>query len=565
MPSGLIQLVVGGSRDLYLVGNAQISFFRSVYRRYTNFSMEAIEQVFQGEVIDFDKTMVCTVDKVADLIHKTYLVLKIPKVNIKRTFAPPAVPDDCLIPTPPPLATAQANFNIVDEFVKVNIRSYRAGFLNSKSPCIENVQIFCDQVVNVWATCDPVSTIRTAFMNLIANLVTCHCGLKFSDIYMVDVANEIKADIALGQDVDVKAELDKAIQNNIRIHQIYLDQLHNAQKAENERDSPFSNFAWVKKLGHTIIDYIDVEIGGRRIDRHYGDWINIWHELSRNHLHDRNYAKLIGDVPELTKFNQVAKPEYTMMIPLQFWFCRHNGLALPLIAMQYYDLKISVKLRPLEQCCFVDNTGTLTGAGISLVDAHLLIDYIYLDTDERRRFAQASHEYLIDQVQRVEFDDFSKTNQSFLLENFEQPGKEFIFVFQRDDFVTNPDDHTECRFNNYTLNKNNTGNPFKTAYLRFNAYDRGPILDGNYYNYVQPYAYHSHTPSDGINVFSVALKPEEQQPSGSANLSRIDAVTLVVQWDPRIELEQIDGKVRVYFPNVNVLRFLSGFAGLAFN
>lgn len=561
MSGGIIQLVTYGVRELYLVGNPQITFFRAVYRRYTNFSMEAMPQRFQGDVIDFGKKMVCNVDKAGDLLYRGYLVLQIPAVQITRSFTPTPIPQDCLTP-PITVAQAQTNFNNVNTFITTNMKSYRAGILNSLSPCIENVQVFCNNAVSIWETCDPNGQIRQTFQGLLPIIKTC-CGMNFSDIYMVDVINGILL-AQQTQSVDVTAILNKAIANNVRIHKYFLDILNEVTEQQAEMNSPYSKFAWIKRLGHGIIDYIDIELGGRQIDRHYGEWINIWHELARNHLHDHNYNKMIGNVKELVKFDTNQKPQYILMIPLQFWFCRNNGLALPLIAMQYHDLHVIVKLRKLEQCCYVDETGTLTGAGIVLEDAYLLFDYIYLDTDERRRFAQAAHEYLIEQVQRVEFLNFPKTQETFLLANFEHPCKELIFLFQRDDFVENPDDHTECRFDNYTLNKNKCGSPIGTANLQFNAYERCPIEGYHYFNYLQPWESHSNTPDNGINVFSFAIKPEEEQPSCTANLGRLENIQLIINFNKRVAAENIEGRFRVYCPNYNILRFLAGFSGLAF-
>jgi hypothetical protein len=179
------------------------------------------------------------------------------------------------------------------------------------------------------------------------------------------------------------------------------------------QDRDCTRFAWVRKLGHVLIDYVECEIGGSRIDKHWGDWLTIWQEIARDISHDRGYNKMIGDVPELTRLDPVRdastgtiKDEYTLYIPLQFWFNRNNGLALPLIALQYHEVRLNFFFRSFDQCCIFTNNvksaslfnrGT-TGVSISM-DATLLVDYIYLDSEERRRFAQVGHEYLIEQLQ----------------------------------------------------------------------------------------------------------------------------------------------------------------------
>merc|ERR1712196_52567 len=244
MGGGLMQLVAYGAQDIYLTGNPQITFFKVVYRRHTNFSMEAIEQTFNGSA-DFGKRVTCTVSRNGDLMHKVSLQVTVPAV-----------------------------------------------------------------------------------------------------------------------------------------------------------DASAGSFRWLNWLGHILIKYAEVEIGGQRIDKHYGDWMHIWNELSQTAEKKAGYANMVGNVPALTGLTVAdasgAKvPEMDLYIPLEFWFCRNPGLALPLIALQYHEVKINLEFRGAADCCFMAG-GVATP---SLEAASLYVDYIYLDTDERRRFAQVSHEYLIEQVQ----------------------------------------------------------------------------------------------------------------------------------------------------------------------
>jgi len=167
-------------------------------------------------------------------------------------------------------------------------------------------------------------------------------------------------------------------------------------------------FAWARHIGHAILDEIELEIGGSQIDKQYGDWLHIWHELSGKSGHSKGISKMLGDVPELTSIstlswdvpdNMLLKPSYTLYIPLQFYFCRNNGLALPLIALQYHQVKIYVKFRSVEQC-YIASEAFKSGADcMDLDEVSLYVNYIYLDTEERRRFAQVSHEYLVEQIQ----------------------------------------------------------------------------------------------------------------------------------------------------------------------
>ena len=194
---------------------------------------------------------------------------------------------------------------------------------------------------------------------------------------------------------------------------------------------------WLDNPGEQMVSMVEVEIGGQRIDRQYGDWMHIWNQLTLTSEQESGYHKMIGQTTQLTYlcdpgFAQVATacgaanvpeavcaprqalPETTLYIPLQFWFCRNPGLALPLIALQYHEVKINIEIRPLDECLFAV-TGVSASAGTtsvkvanayakSLVAASLYVDYVFLDTDERRRMAQNPHEYLIEQVQQMQIE-----------------------------------------------------------------------------------------------------------------------------------------------------------------
>merc|ERR1711968_154711 len=235
---GLMQLVAYGAQDVYLTGNPQITFFKVVYRRHTNFSVECIEQTFNGTA-DFGRTVTCNISRNGDLATKMYL-----KVQLEST-------------------------------------------------------------------------------------------------------NEIGAT--------------------------------DAEKAENA-------YSFCHNLGRVLVESAKVEIGGSKIDEHYGDWLNIWGELSRNSSLDRGTDKMLGNVSELRKYS-TTKGRYTMYVPMQFWFCRNNGLALPLIALQYHDVRVTFKFRDVAEC--ISQRAGKSRNDIKFKDAVLLIDYIYLDSEERKRFAQA--------------------------------------------------------------------------------------------------------------------------------------------------------------------------------
>ena len=564
MGGGLMQLVAYGAQDVYLTGNPQITFFKVVYKRHTNFSMEPIEQTFNGNA-NFGQSPHVHITRNGDLITKMYLRVDMPAI------------------------------------------------------CLNNFQ------------------------------------------------------------------------------------------NENNRDK--YQCAWVRKLGHALIKSVEIQIGGSRIDRHYGNWLNIWYELTHEVGLEDGYAKMIGDTPELCALSKSdsegkIKQSQTLYVPLQFWFCRNNGLALPLIALQYHEVRVYFEFAKLEDL-LVHNGVVKTDFDIAgLGNASLLVDYIYLDTEERRRFAQVSHEYLIEQLQTIGEDSVTSNNYKGRL-NFNHPskalfwglrqgayrtGKKFLaynpfdwdaalkeaaekLIIGRydmdDEGVLNeecPEDgnyetdnvfavdkdsgklvegdcKTICRLvntkqllvlngvdlgskvtgnvvvyeedglrvhhvnivrndltiedisnciepnsvdcrnawikdrdvcvrqhDNYGNNIDGSDNPVSAAQLKLNGHDRFDKLDGNYFNYVQPYQHFCNTPVDGVNVYSFALKPVEHQPSGAANFSRIDTTELNIDFRRMVgsqdrfrSLIGDNTKIEIFTVNYNVLRIMSGMGGLAYS
>lgn len=231
------------------------------------------------------------------------------------------------------------------------------------------------------------------------------------------------------------------------------------------------NFAWIRRLGHFLIDEVSIEIGGQIMDRHYGTWLHIWYELTKDVNKLRGYDKMIGDVPELYTYNNEVKPEYIMNIPMQFWFCRESGLFLPMIGLQYNTVKLDVKFRSLDKCAYWEkNTRfvkridasrklgeTLEDDGNELLyfdkkpelECKVLAEYVYLDKKERHRFAQSRHEYLIEQVVRNKSLTVNR-NQHEIQMHFPGPVKEFIWFVQLDKFINGSLPNGELQWYNFT-------------------------------------------------------------------------------------------------------------------
>ena len=547
-----MQLVSYGAQDIYISGNPQITFWKVLYKRHTNFAMEAIEVTFNGQA-DFGRRVTAVISRNADLMYRTYIQVTLPQI------------------------TLGANVN--------------------------------------------------------------------------------------------------------------------------------TRFRWLNYVGHRLIKQVEIEIGGSRIDRQYGDWMQIWTQLTQPLGTQVSFDDMVGNSADLVLLkdgsgvaldatcaaseatnsclSRAGTPMKTLYIPLQFWYCRNPGLAIPLIALQYHEVRINVEFEQNYNCCYADlNTvegyegitsqafpANAFGNGVSnlsqlqLVAASIYIDYVYLDTEERRRFAQQSHEYLIDQLQFTGDETVTASSNKIQM-NFNHPTKELVWVVQRDSFVdcnspptpwisealgqqpfnysddwstegivtavlgrgalaTNngvipsfsvsagtgapsqgftygapavnglgvavgsglttgseiyqADGSGDAQFfegtTNYLLAKvilaSNVKcegkNPVEVAKIQLNGQDRFDEREGRYFDKVQPWQHHTRTPSTGINVYSFALKPEEHQPSGTCNFSRIDKATLNLTLSVNTVRNARTAKVRIYAVNYNVLRVMSGMGGLAYS
>ena len=525
MGGALMQLVAYGAQDVFLTGTPEITFWKVSYRRHTNFAMESIEQTFNGQA-DFGKRVTCTISRNGDLAYRTYLQVSLPEIG----------------------------------------QSVASG-----------------------------------------------------DVYA----------------------------------------------------------RWLDFPGEQLVSAVEIEIGGQRIDKQYGDWMHIWNQLTLTSEQQKGYHKMVGNTTQLTYITdpnfaavngpcaavggpaqvcapRSALPETTLYVPLQFWYCRNPGLALPLIALQYHEVKINLDLRPIGECLWAvsklnetssSNTVSVSAAyQQSLVAASLYVDYIFLDTDERRKMAQNPHEYLFEQLQFTGDESVGSSSNKIKL-NFNHPCKELIWVVQPDanvDYCSSlngdtvlyktlgaqPFNYTdaidalpnavhafggdaEVSGANAFINASGLfqaagasdgtssagvepgfsagvgstvsdagtfvlaetaldlhcwgENPVVTAKLQLNGQDRFSEREGSYFDVVQPYQHHTRHPDTGINVYSFALRPEEHQPSGTCNFSRIDNAVLQLVLSSGTVSGTATAKVRVYAVNYNVLRVMSGMAGVAYS
>ena len=428
MGGGVVQLIVYGAQDIYLTGQPQITFFKSVYRRYTNFAIESIPQTILGS-LNFTNTVSILISRDGDLLKKVWI-----------------------------------------EYSPKNVLSGMAGSVVAPN------------------------------------------------------------------------------------------------------------------IGHALIDTVDITLGGQLIDRHYGKWLTIWNYLctpnelgvqapiDQNGAGPGEGAGFLGDdeynqvLPRPTRYNRMAythrayqalidnsqAPNFAY-IPLQFWFCRHPGLALPLIALQYHDVRINITFSSYSGL-----TDSLTPTGEEFVNFAVYADYIYLDTTERSIFAQNANEYLIEQLQLNPQQTYPTINLTF-----NHPVKELIWTIPPN-LIVSLSNGSGCASPPSSFSQGTPSQP-NNYRLIINKTDRFRERDITYFTRNQVCDYHIGFGSvlfpDSIAVYSFALKPEEYQPSGTCNFSRLDIAQLSRTNPSNGIVDELD----VYAINYNILRIVSGMGGLAYS
>jgi len=352
------------------------------------------------------------------------------------------------------------------------------------------------------------------------------------------------------------------------------------------------------RLGYNLIRYVELDIGGQIIDRIYGEWLFLWDCLSSNTDQGMKLSRMVAGSDTLGVGTSITIPPSNgctgargssdvlptvVYVPLTFFYTRNPGAALPLIALQYHEVKITLQW---NDATFIAGAFADAKTLKQPVQAAIYVDYIYLDTEERRRMAQQSHEYLIEQTQFNEDKGISSYNNRIDL-TFNHPVKELVWVVQ-EEYYTNCSMATKKgapRLQPFTYDKS----AVFEQWIQFNGQDRLDRRYGDYYNKVQPYQHHTGSfnaiknndgaPNTGTVVgaaagqlgaymYSFALRPEEHQPSGTCNFSRIDTATIVMTISGNQVVNPDDDdtwNVRVYAVNYNILRIMSGMGGLAYS
>ena len=326
-------------------------------------------------------------------------------------------------------------------------------------------------------------------------------------------------------------------------------------------------FSWVNAIGHVMIDYVELQIGGKTIDKQYGEWFEIWTELVQTQEKRQGYYEMIGKV-DYGAFKYNFKDSMSLYVPLNFWFCRNIGYALPLISLYYEEVNIKIKWRNFQDCYISDIPNAKCQVNNIFV-ASLLVDQIFLDNAEREKFLLEDQMYVIDQLQYHEY-NYSKSVKSPKIElgMFNKPIKELIWVLQRDDIneytIYKMDENNEIVipandwFNFCVKKTKDKGDTFGSAKLLLSGNDRFGDMSAQYFRLMQPYKYHTRVPGNYIYNYCFSLKPEEIQPTGSCNFSVISNIYLQLKG---VKMET-DYLVKIWATNINFLLVTGGLSGL---
>ena len=369
---------------------------------------------------------------------------------------------------------------------------------------------------------------------------------------------------------------------------VYIDVLLPGLTLNDGSNTPVS---YVNSIGNALIQEITFEVGEQQIDKQTGEWMEIWEQLTTPAGQRDALNTMIGrvdgyNIPDLIP--GPASEGLRLYIPLQFYFCKNPGLYLPLLALQYHPIRINITIAPLQSLFYTQQLILVPNCSLTVNPANITSmmlwgDYVYLDTEERRRFVSQSHEYLIEQIQYTPLIGVTASQAQVNIQtDFNHPIKEFIFVARRD-FMNQVHE-----FFNYSSLATNEAVPtpvqpffmpgqvrtdlISTALLQLDGYDRFQVRQAPYFRLVQPYDHHTTTPVQNfLYCYSLALRPEDAQPTGTLNASRIDSVNWQIVMNPNLNFPEASPPVsrgpctiRIYATNYNVFRVVNGFGGVLF-
>lgn len=425
MPSGLIQLVAYGNQDVFLTRNPEITFFKHVYKRYSNFAIDSIEE-FPLTNLNFGDSASFTLSKVGDLVYRIYVKIDVPKVWL-------------------PTEDLQ-NISLVNN-IKSQIDSIKttqkqfAVYIKNSMIYLNQLELETKAIGRDYISCYNI-TIAFKNSNYYNNII--NAGTFYNNgVLLVDPINYFLSNFANNDNYTNNTDnatnlffnrLTTFIQYYIKlftsIDKQYQDQIYNLNLQYKSITVNNDPFCWTTNLGYKIIKKISVDIGGRQVSSFDSDLLNVYYSLYNNYYHNTTLNQMIGNINNNQKYDSNPKQAFSMYIPIPFWFSIFNGSAIPCIALKYHDININLQLEDLSKCCHYYENLNLSNY-IKLPNVSLYVDYVYLDDNERIKFAQFGHEYIIQETQNITFSNLSTEMISLELNLF-HPVKELYWIITND-------------------------------------------------------------------------------------------------------------------------------------
>ena len=544
MTGGLLQLVARGYDDLYMIKNPEITYFKIVYRRYTTFSIQPKIIKFNDNAT-FGKIGKCNIKLLGDLVSKVYVGITLPEIDLSNEF-----------------------YTVED--IQSVLKKYDIKYINSNISDKIQVYMFYD-IQNL--IIQKLKEINTYYNNETDIKSKQSFLSQLNTIGFPDTNNNTNNDNNICWSFPTMKEL------------FMPNFIHNALSLEvfNIFQSGQPRFAWINELAHYLVEYVEITIGGITIDYHNSEIIRSLSILNNESEKERGYDILIGNTPELTNYNSKIKLPKTLYLPLRFWFCNHFAEALPIVAMPYSPINITIKFRKFSD---VSISSSYKFKKEPKIDAFLMVHYIYVDEEERKRLCENKQEYLIETVETGNEEIFDNQtiieskNASFIDKISTDIKREYYIDYKLGfNYTTKTilwiikpvNNNNNNKFNKFDWNFYNglkTYNPLSYIKIKFNGRNREIIHSYGVYQYWQPYKYFSSS-VDNLFVYSFALYPQMLQPSGVANFGKLADASLILYLNKllkqNIQENNFKFKITSYALNYNILRIFSGIGGVAFN
>lgn len=601
MPGGLLQLSAYGSASTYLHTDPQITFWKQVWRRATAHAMESIEMPFSGGAANFGTKVTAPISKGADMAYRAWLEIRLPDLadyyteNITQTSTQPLIRRAYIDGTniairvaPPPSGSyswykikatstfgmTSASGNGASPSVITVTTSVNHGFLTGQTITISGATT---SALNGSWVLDSASGTTFTFTCSTNNVTTVSLGTASITTFLgSDFVNNTLFAVGNGSYTDysiAKTSLPIAFTSTpVSLTAIAVNSSFVGASSDSMPRTVL-NVRWCNSVAHALIDSVEWEIGGVRIDRIPApDFFDIWSELTEKEEHRLGFNAMVGkydayDIWDETKSNRKSK---TYFVPLIFSFCQSPSQSIPVISLQFHECRINVNFKEyldVIKCNLpVSQLVDASGQPLSITNCQLYVDMVFLDGEERRRMSSMEHEQLITQIQYLGDFIISPNDPSMVkkipLDGLNHPVKELIFVYQgwtryQRNAVTG-NDHF-----NYQLQNDPDEDAFMNVRLTLNGTERMPSRSGQYFRQVQPYQHHTRVPTKHVLCYNFGLEPESKNPTGSCNFSRLEQASLHVTLSPNIDPN--GGKIKVYALGYNVIRYAQGLAGVAFS